>query len=72
MACDVVNIKVCNPLKQRSCLTGNCHAICHYSYNLPLSFSRKKVFSSHQRLVLHAKAINEKYLGVFKINEKYE
>ena len=37
MAGDVVNIKVRNPLKLRSCLTGKCHAICHYSYNLPLA-----------------------------------
>jgi len=36
MAGDVVNIKVCSPLKLRSGLTGNYHAICHYSYNLPL------------------------------------
>ena len=36
MAGDVVNIKVCNPLKLRSGLTGNYHVICHYSYNLPL------------------------------------
>jgi len=37
MAGDVLNIKVCNPLKLRSGLTGNYHAICHYSYNLPLA-----------------------------------
>jgi hypothetical protein len=36
MAGVVVNIKVCSPLKLRSGLTGKCHAICHYSYNLPL------------------------------------
>ena len=35
MAGDVVNIKVCSPLKLHSGLTGKCHAICHYSYNLP-------------------------------------
>ena len=39
MAADVANIKVCSPLKQRSGLTGNYHAICHYSYNLPLAAS---------------------------------
>ncbi len=37
MAVKVINIKVCNPLKLLSSLTGNYHAICHYSYNLPLS-----------------------------------
>jgi hypothetical protein len=36
MAGDVVNIKVCSPLKLRSGLTGEKPAICHYSYNLPL------------------------------------
>ena len=36
MAGDVVNIKVCSPLIQRSGLIGNHHAICPYSYNLPL------------------------------------
>ena len=39
MAGKVVNIKVCSPLKLRSGLTGNYHAICHYSYNLPLWLS---------------------------------
>jgi hypothetical protein len=38
---DVKNIKFCSPLKQRSGLTGKCHAICHYSYNLPLPASLK-------------------------------
>ena len=37
MAGDVVNIKICNPLKLRSGLTGKYHAICHYSYNLSLA-----------------------------------
>jgi hypothetical protein len=36
MAGNVVNIKVFSPLKQRIGLTGKYHAICHYSYNLPL------------------------------------
>ena len=36
MAGDVANFKVCSLLKLRSGLTGNYHAICHYSYNLPL------------------------------------
>ncbi len=36
MAGDVVNINLCSPLKLRRGLTGNYHAICHYSYNLPL------------------------------------
>lgn len=36
MAGDVVNIKVCSPLKLLTDLTGNNHAICHYSDNLPL------------------------------------
>jgi len=41
MAGKVVNIKVRNPLKLRSGLTGNYHAICHYSYNLPLGNIQK-------------------------------
>ena len=42
MAVDVVNIKVCSPLKLRSGLTGKKPAICHYSYNLPLGVMAKK------------------------------
>jgi hypothetical protein len=38
MADKVVNIKVCNPLKLLSGLTGKYHAICHYSYKSPLAF----------------------------------
>ena len=34
MAGDVLYFKVCSPLKLGSDLTGNFHAICHYSYNL--------------------------------------
>lgn len=37
MAGNVANVKDCSPLKQRSGLTGKYHAICHYSYNLPLA-----------------------------------
>ncbi len=36
MARKVQNIKVYSPLKLHQDLTGKCHAICHYSYNLPL------------------------------------
>ena len=36
MSGKLVNIKVFSPLKLRSGLTGKYHAICHYSYNLPL------------------------------------
>ncbi len=32
----MLNFKVCSPLKLCSGLTGNYHAICNYSYNLPL------------------------------------
>jgi hypothetical protein len=37
MAGKVLNLKVCSPLKLCSGLTGNYHAICHYSYNSPLA-----------------------------------
>ncbi len=43
MAGDVANIKACSPLKLRSGLTGNYHAICHYSYNLPLGTSKESL-----------------------------
>jgi len=46
MAGDVVIIKVCSPLKLRSGLTGNYHAICHYSYNLPLGTNEMKLILS--------------------------
>ena len=36
MAGKVLKIRVYSPLKLRSGSTGNYHAICHYSYNLPL------------------------------------
>jgi len=36
MAGNVVNIKVCSPLKLFSGLTGNHHTICHYSNNFQL------------------------------------
>jgi hypothetical protein len=51
MAGEVVNIKVYSPLKQRSGLTGKCHAICHYSYNLPLAkMAKKRIINIKQKL----------------------
>ena len=41
MAGKVLNIRVCIPLNLRNGLTGNDHAICHYSYNLPLAASEE-------------------------------
>ncbi len=41
MAEKVLNIKVRSPFKLRNGLTGNYHATCHYSYNLPLGASVK-------------------------------
>ena len=38
----MLNIKIFSPLKLRSGLTGNYHAICHYSYNFPLATSLKE------------------------------
>jgi len=43
MAGDVANIKVCIPLKYRSGLIGKYQAICHYSYNLPLTIIKMKL-----------------------------
>ena len=42
MAGKVLNIRVDSPLKLRSGLTRKYHAICHYSYNLPLAVILKK------------------------------
>ena len=42
MAGKVLNITVLSPFKLRSGLTGKYHAICHYSYNFPLTASRGK------------------------------
>jgi len=36
MARKVLNINVYSPFKLHHGLTGKSHAICHYSYNLPL------------------------------------
>ena len=47
MAGDVLNIKVCSPLKLRSGLIGNYHAICHYSYKSPLPPSVRKTADTH-------------------------
>jgi len=38
MAGKVLNIKVCSSLNLCNDLKGKYHAICHYSYNLPLAF----------------------------------
>jgi len=38
----VANIKVCNPLKLSCGLTGKYHALCHYTYNLPLPASNEQ------------------------------
>jgi len=48
MAGNVLNIKVCNPLKLHHSLTGKCHATCHYSYNLPLYASLYEGFKSNR------------------------
>ena len=53
MAGDVVNINLCSPLKLRRGLTGNYHAICHYSYNLPLAFSGRKPSNSIETLTMN-------------------
>ena len=55
MAGKVLNIKVCSPLKLLSGLTGNYHAICHYSYNLPLWVIQKRDSINHE--------IHKIYLG---------
>jgi hypothetical protein len=44
MAGKVLNIKVFSPLKLHIGLTSKYHAICHYSYNLPLYVTRNRVY----------------------------
>lgn len=62
MAGKVLNIKVCNPLKLRSGLIESYHAICHYSYNLPLPpilkrqmIFKKKTFAKHSSVYISDK-----------------
>jgi hypothetical protein len=57
MAGDVVNIKVCSPLKQHSSLTGKCHAICHYSYNLQLPIIKGDIHIVLKHMDITAAAI---------------
>jgi len=45
MAGKVLSVMVCSPLKLHSGVTGNYHAICHYSYNL--QFLRSLWILSH-------------------------
>ena len=45
MAGKVLNIKVCSPPKRYFGLTGNYHAICHYSYNLSMGKIRFAPFA---------------------------
>jgi len=49
MAGDVANIKVFSPLKLRSGLTGKYHAICHYSYNLPLAVTQREIVHTNKK-----------------------
>ena len=51
MAGKVANIKVYSPLKLHSGLIGQCHAICHYSYNLPLAATLKDDTTDYKRTV---------------------
>jgi hypothetical protein len=47
MAGKALNIKVYSPLKLHHGLTGKYHAICHYSYNLPLAVTIPEVGSDY-------------------------
>ncbi len=53
MAGEVLNIKVCSPLKLHSGLTGKYHEICHYSYNLPLATNRNKILPNVWLLIFY-------------------
>jgi hypothetical protein len=52
MAGKVLNFMVCSPVKLRSGLTGKCHAICHYSYNLPLAARLKNTTNMKKHLLI--------------------
>ena len=65
MAGQVLNIKVCSPLKLRSDLTGNYHAICHYSYNLPSDCLKT---SFHERIIWVADFKKNKILKSQRLN----
>jgi hypothetical protein len=57
MADKILNIKVCSPLKLRSGLAGKYHAVCHYSYNLPLgTIVRTNILSYTEREFYEAKS----------------
>ncbi len=45
MAGKALNIKGCSSLNLHSGLTGNYHAIYHYSYNLPLCVNYAEYFN---------------------------
>ena len=66
MAGKVLNIKVCSPLKLRSGLIGNYHAICHYSYNLSLCHIIMRDQKLHIAL-LHIIGQQDKYKLDFEI-----
>jgi len=50
MAGNVLNIKVFRPLKLINGLTGKYHAICHYSYNLPLAVTPKHNYKIYAQI----------------------
>lgn len=57
-----LNIKVCSQLLQHGGLTGNYHAICHNSYNVPLVFMVKRNLSIHfkKEIILTLKRYQQK------------
>ncbi len=54
MGGDVIDIKVCSPLKLRCDLIGDYHAICHYSYNLLLGciLKRRNIDERFRKMLL--------------------
>ena len=50
MASKMLSIRVCSPLKLHHSLTGKCHAICHYSYNLSLVVLKKTLKIVYENL----------------------
>ena len=63
MAGKVLNIKVFSPLILYGGLTRRCHAICHYSYNLPLCFMQRETTTTKANAHLaHLQAQTHKLL----------
>lgn len=65
---DMVNIKVCSPLKLLSDLTGKKPAICRYSYNLALPSILTN--TEHSLTICVSKMTNSNYFAIFFLSNR--